>query len=333
MLIFLPITPPKPMTPSKCRPFAEVTLAVKISILPFFLWSVALCATAETEKQGGKWETGVFIFQDTVTRIDFPVYYYLPTTFDKDTPVLVYMHGINREPESARNVLIPHAESKNLVILVPLFSAEHFPGDSYSQGNAYTWNAETRRWSSIPEEKWSHPVIERLFTEFQQRYSMSKQTAYYLCGQSAGGQFVHRFPLFVKESRAKLLVAANAGFYTLPDLQTSWPQGFRNTSWKAEDIHRYLAVPLVILLGENDTNEEDPNLSRSERSMLQGPHRFARGQYYYKMGTTAAQQEKCPFGWKIQTVPEAGHGIRGVADAMTTIVREHANRPEACLTE
>ena len=84
-------------------------------------------------------------------------------------------------------------------------------------------------------------------------------------------------------------------------------------------------VERLILLGENDTNSDDPKLSKSERSMLQGPHRFARGQYFYQKGVEIAEKEKCSFCWKIRTVPDAGHGIAGVADVMTSLVREHAN--------
>jgi len=302
------------------RPFLNTALAAMVGILTFFLSSAVLCTAAEDSIPG---ETGDFIFKDKITDVDFPVYYYFPPKFNADTPVLICMHGINRDPKLVRDVLAKYAEQKHLVILAPLFSAEAFPGDSYAQGNAYSWDADQRRWQSLPKEKWSHPVIERLFSEFLLLYPVSKQTGYYLCGQSAGGQFVHRFPLFVEESRVKLFVAANAGFYTLPDTQTSWPQGFRNTSLKTEDIPRYLAVPMVILLGEKDTNENDPNLSRSERSMLQGPHRFARGLYFHQTGTEVAKKENHALGWRVQTVPDAGHGIRGVADAMTSIVLDH----------
>ncbi|MCL2743092.1 MAG: hypothetical protein FWE67_04505 [Planctomycetaceae bacterium] len=305
-----------------CKNFSGQGLLLGGLWFAFLLFPIVLYAAPEDNLKG---DTGDFSFKDKVSGVDFLVYYYFPSKFDQDTPVMFYMHGINRDPAMARDVLVPYAEKKNLVVLSPLFSAQDFPSDSYAQGNAYSWDADAKRWSSVPEEKWSHPVIERLFSEFQRRYPKSKQTGYYLCGQSAGGQYVHRFPLFVKEWRVKLFVAANAGFYTLPDFKTSWPQGFRNTSFKQEVLHRYLGVPMVLLLGEKDTNTEDPTLSKSERSMQQGPHRFARGQFYYKMGTEVAKEEKCQFGWKIQTVPEAGHGIRGVADAMTTIVREHAD--------
>ena len=46
---------------------------------------------------------------------------------------------------------------------------------------------------------------------------------YYLFGHSAGAQFVHRLLLMVPDGRYAALVAANAGWYTVPDKSIDYP--------------------------------------------------------------------------------------------------------------
>src|SRR5271155_4121645 len=47
---------------------------------------------------------------------------------------------------------------------------------------------------------------------------------YYLYGHSAGGQFAHRLVLFMPNARYQRVVAANPGYYTMPQFNcVYWP--------------------------------------------------------------------------------------------------------------
>ena len=45
-----------------------------------------------------------------------------------------------------------------------------------------------------------------------------------------------------------------------------------------------LQRPLVVLLGTADTDPNHPELRRTPEAMVQGPHRFARGNFFYTAG-------------------------------------------------
>ena len=136
---------------------------------------------------------------------------------------------------------------------------------------------------------------------------------YYLYGHSAGAQFVHRHLAFIGAGgnplRVIRAVAANAGFYTVPDFQVPFPFGFGGTEsvMSEEDLRNYLQVlasrrrggpcaaceggaarcraqaPLAVVLGEQDNDPFHKHLNRSERAMEQGPHRLARGRHFFEV--------------------------------------------------
>ena len=57
----------------------------------------------------------------------------------------------------------------------------------------------------------------------------NRSASYLLYGHSAGAQFVHRYLYFVPEARVAKVVAANAGWWTLPDLAVGFPYGLRGS--------------------------------------------------------------------------------------------------------
>ena len=74
-------------------------------------------------------------------------------------------------------------------------------------------------------------------------------------------------------------------------------------------------LPLVILLGENDTNPNSSSLRKTEEAMRQGEHRYARGKYFYTTAKSKAEELNLQFNWKIFTVQNVGHSNDGLAPA------------------
>ena len=78
---------------------------------------------------------------------------------------------------------------------------------------------------------------------------------------------------------------------------------------------RVFPRPLVVMVGENDTDVTNAMLLRSEEAMRQGPHRHARGRYFFEDAQAEAKRMRLPFNWQLVSVPGVGHSNRGMARA------------------
>jgi poly(3-hydroxybutyrate) depolymerase len=160
-------------------------------------------AEAATPVPSGKWS---FVFTDRQGLPDRPirVYTYRPRQCDSTCPMLIALHGKNRRASAMRDHFELAADRHGFLVVAPEFSEKHWPkaGD-YQLGR-------------VADEKdrrlWTYAVIERLFDEMR-----DGQKDYRLFGHSAGAQFVHRMALLMPENRASVVLAANAGWYLMPE--------------------------------------------------------------------------------------------------------------------
>ena len=112
-----------------------------------------------------------------------------------------------------------------------------------------------------------------------------------------------------------MAIAANAGAYTLARPGERFPYGLDRFPVLEGVQEQGLPRPLVVMVGENDTDVTNAMLLRSEEAMRQGPHRHARGVYFYEDGRAEARRMMIPFGWQLVSVPGVGHSNRGMARA------------------
>lgn len=237
-----------------------------------------------------------------------PVWYYVPPDAAADTPILFVMHGVNRNADDYRNSWLPHAEKYRVVLLAPEFSEKEFPGDEgYNLGGIV--DARKR---ALPAEQWAFSFIEPIFDEVRTALG-NRSEKYYLYGHSAGAQFVHRYLYYVPNARVANVVAANSGWYTLPDQKIDFPYGLRGARVSDQALKTMLQRPVVILLGTQDNDPNHKHLRRAAEAMKQGPHRLARGQFFFNAAQRKAAELKVPFGWKLATAPGIGHSDRGMA--------------------
>ena len=247
---------------------------------------------------------------ETPAGLEQYVYLGRPVNLAPDRPIVFVMHGVRRNADEYRDQWYDLAEEHDFLLVVPEFSQADFPGaEGYNYGNVYGPKGGTRDMS-----RWAFSVIEPLFDEVRKRYGMQAE-GYALFGHSAGAQFVHRFLYHVPAARVTRAVAANAGWYTMPDLKTPFPYGLKDSYVGPQRLGQALQQPLLILLGEADTDPEHPSLRRSPEAMAQGAHRFARGQAFFAAGRAEALRLGVPFGWTLETVPEADHDNRKMAPA------------------
>jgi poly(3-hydroxybutyrate) depolymerase len=245
-----------------------------------------------------------FLFTDDRGNADKPlrVWLYRPDSFQPDSPIVFVMHGTLRNGETYREPWIALSEPAGALVVVPEFSREHYGGIfGYQFGNMLTESHEP-----IDESKWSFAAIEHLFDEIRNRAGSSREK-YFMFGHSAGAQFVHRMVLFQPNNRIALAVTANAGSYTFPDFEVKFPYGLRGAPLTESRLKAALQVPMLVLLGENDTDTNDKYLPKSREAKAQGPMRLARGQNFYQSAEAAANRLGVPLKWTKSTVANVGH--------------------------
>jgi poly(3-hydroxybutyrate) depolymerase len=286
------------------------TLAASLLVL----FTLALGCYAEQLAVGA----GSFEFVDPDGNPDRPitVWYYRPERLRATAPVVFVMHGVNRNGRDYRDSWIDYARSRGFLLLVPEFSQRYYPSAGmYNQGFMFTDSGEPRERS-----KWTFSAIERIFDRVLTENQL-RQEQYTIYGHSAGGQFVHRFAMFMPEARFKLAIAANSGWYTMPQLDVDFPYGLRGTPVDQDALRQALSGRLVILLGSKDTDPNHKHLNRRPGSMAQGPHRLARGRAYFAAARSQAKSLDTDLRWRLQLVRGVGHSNSKMAKAAAKMIR------------
>jgi len=68
----------------------------------------------------------------------------------------------------------------------------------------------------------------------------------------------------------------------MPDREVPYPYGLGSTEVDEAQLRKCFSRKFVLLLGSEDTNQEDKNLRKTLEANAQGPHRFARGKEYIR---------------------------------------------------
>jgi hypothetical protein len=121
-----------------------------------------------------------------------------------------------------------------------------------------------------------------------------------LIGHSASGQFLSRLAAFAPTA-AKRLVIANPSTWVPPSTRDAVPYGFAATPNAEAALRAYLALPITVLLGANDTGTS--NLASEPEASAQGPTRFERGRNTFAQAKAAAAELGCSFDWELAEVP------------------------------
>lgn len=264
---------------------------------------------------------GRFLFQDpeTGTGKTMPVWTYRPKGFTPDTPVLFVMHGVNRNADDYRDNWIALADEHNLLIVAPEFSKKDFPSAwAYNLGNVMSSAGADGKRLPAPRKDWSFPIIDRIFAAVRAATG-SRRTTFSIFGHSAGAQFVHRYLTFTGGPALDIAIAANAGWYTLPTDAERFPYGIARTGLSDADLRTAFGKRLIILLGEEDT-QQDKYLRTTAEAMRQGPTRLERGKTYFETARKTAAKIGAPFNWRMVFVPGVGHSNADMAGPAAELV-------------
>lgn len=283
----------------------------------FAICALALCLLALTACAEQERPTGDINFNfDGWAGPAVPVNMYVPEGATATTPIVIVLHGASRDLPRYYGDWRKEGEELGFIVVVPWFSKEDFPGSaSYNLGAVF--DPETGEMH--PREQWTYSAIEPLFDAVVEKVG-GEQTQYTLFGHSAGSQFLHRFLYFVPEARVKRAIAANAGWYTMPDFGVNWPYGLDGSGVSPDVLPGYFGRDLVVLLGEADVNREDEDLRKTPEAELQGPYRYARGHTFFRVAKARAADLGVDFGWRLQEVPRAEHSNAQMTPAAARLV-------------
>jgi len=230
------------------------------------------------------------------------VFYHRPAGVTADAPVLFVLHGNGRNAQSYLGAFTRLADRAGVVLLAPHFSHALFPNSrDYNQGEMFDATGKPK-----PRETWSFAVVEQAFDAYKAQFGSSR-SRYMIYGHSAGAQFVHRFLLFMPDARVDRAVAANAGYYMMPDPSQAYPYGPKGTAATDADYSAWFGRPLTVLLGDQDIDPQHAELVRTPEANLQGPYRLARGETFFAAAQREAARINARFNWTKQIVPGVAH--------------------------
>lgn len=222
--------------------------------------------------------------------------------------VLVVFHGNGRGAESYRDSARTVADRSCFAVYAPLFDEDRFPNWRYHRAGV----VEDDRLRD--PEVWTIELVGDLIDWIRDREGTGAPI--YLFGHSAGGQFLSRYAAYANPRDVERIVIANPSTHVLPTTEESAPYGFGGLPEGMDPdplMRAYLAAPVTIYLGSDDTGEE--SLTRNAQADRQGKDRVDRGHRTYEMARVIAEERDWAFGWSLVEAEGVGHTARGMLES------------------
>jgi hypothetical protein len=236
----------------------------------------------------------------TIGGVSMTMFTYRPRNCVNPALLLVF-HGLGRNADGYRDHGRPLADRLCMLVVAPLFDKERFASWRYQRGGIVD------RGVVQASNAWTGNIVLGI-VDWVRRME-GRNLDYYMLGHSAGGQFLSRVAAFVP-TEAKRIVVANPSTYVFPGM-TMAPYGlggvYSDNDGVAE-LRRYLALPLTIFLGKEDTGDEERN--DSPEAVAQGETRYDRGRNAYRAGRDLARSRGWTFNWRLVELPGVGHNAR-----------------------
>ncbi|WP_392544405.1 hypothetical protein [Oryzobacter telluris] len=231
--------------------------------------------------------------------------------------VVVVMHGTERNASDYRDAWVPLVQRRPMIVVVPEFPDDDFPGAAgYNLGGVVDADGDP-----VPRERWTFAAIEPIVAQVRHQVGNTGRT-FALFGHSAGAQFVHRYLEFMPQAPVSTTVAANAGWYTMPDESADFPYGLDALPTPSVDLRALFGRDLVVLLGSDDVETE--NLRRDRGANAQGSTRYQRGLSFFARGRAAAEEDALDFRWRLVVVPGVAHDHVAMSAAAVELIAPSA---------
>lgn len=235
---------------------------------------------------------------------------YRAETYRLGKPVVFVQHGMMRNGDAYRDFWIPAADKHGLLIIAPTFSRADFP-EVENYNNGMVLNVEG---VPISRDGWVYNVP-GLVAAALAEHGIMAQVKPRIFGHSAGGQFLHRMVALCGAAPFEAVVAANAGWYSMPTLDAGFPAGLGGLGIDDAALAAPLATPLHIMAGLKDCEANAEHLPMQPEAVAQGPGRLHRARNYYAAGRRKADALGCAFNWQLTEVPGVAHDGRAMSAA------------------
>lgn len=265
------------------------------------------------------------------------VHYARPPSFTSSSPILLVIPGAGRNSDDYRDAWIDAACASGTLVAALGYSEENYDFAAYNMGGTISNlqfdnpsiarvtetattltldDADIRFEVVTNRPDWIFGDFDRVFEQLVQKTD-SEQETYDIFGHSAGGQILHRFAIFAPQSKARVIIAANSGFYTFPDLSQPLPTGIKGTGLTETDLSQAYGSQLVLMLGELDNDDQaggtllhTPHIDGS-----QGLGRLDRGRRFHEHARDEAERIEAAFDWQVQVIDGIGHDYRAMSAA------------------
>ena len=288
-----------------------------------FVFLFSCSATAEMPSEATPTAEGIsgsYIHarEDSARGKEVVIYFHKPATFNPSSPVLLVIPGSGRNAWDYRDAWIKASEKYGVLIVSPHYSEKEYPmfwnyniGGMLDEVKINEARTGFKSFNIVKNpEDWIFRDFDAIFDEAARRFGANTRH-YDMFGHSAGGQILHRFTLFQPHNKARRLVAANSGWYTVPRLDTPFPYGLKNSVVSQDHLKSAFKSDLVVFLGKLDNEHETRgHLARNPDVDVQGTHRFSRGKYFFGEARKVARQLGAEFNWTLVTIPDVGHDYR-----------------------
>ncbi|MEJ4087214.1 hypothetical protein [Galbibacter orientalis] len=241
-------------------------------------------------------------------RKSIKVWTFKPENWKNEDRIVFVMHGGGRNADDYLNAWVELANKNNLLIIAPEFENKFskYTTNDYQEGNLYSFFG-----AKNPKSEWAYTVVENIFDHIKSVNNITNRQ-YDIFGHSAGGQFVHRMVMFMPESRIGTAIAANSGFYSLPNENLVFPYGIKNIE---TDLQKSYKKRLIVLLGELDNDPSLGTFRTTDLAMEQGAHRLERGTNFYSFNKDLKNRNNWTFNWKIDTIKNVGHDYKKMSES------------------
>ena len=278
-------------------------------IILFAALTIAACQkeapTPEAREKGGilQFDSGPD-FQGKL----IAVHYFVPTGDVSTMPFQIVLHGADRNARDYLAAWAQKAREYRFIAIAPEFAASDFSTAQYNEGGFISSG------SINPPEKTTFALLDRIFDFAQEELGLSNEQ-YNLYGHSAGAQFIHRYLQFYDSPKVAKAVVANAGWYTFPDEDISYPYGIKGLFSDHESLRgNFYNKELTLLLGTADTLR-DNNLRVTAQADNQGRNRLERGNAFFERNQNQAAAANQDFRWQRVLAEGVGHDHRLMSPA------------------
>lgn len=213
-----------------------------------------------------------------------------------DSPFLVCVHGLKRNPVEQIFRLAPLADRLGLVLIAPHFSRARF--------RHFQW-LEPAEDGSLPEDLFDATLADSI-----ERFRL-EPGSHNLLGFSGGGQFVHRYAMLGRRAIDRMVLIA-PGWYSLPDPRLAFPLGCGPS--KALGNRRLfpqllLDIATLVVVGDRDRKRDaslntDPQIDRQ-----QGRDRRSRARRFVSAVRDLAKAQGVAASIDFRTLPGASHNF------------------------